>query len=94
MVSSNCFVEASADIIATTKSDYTVIEGCQRFDESLGDGSGSTDGSTAEGVRPQPQPPASHQPAPHLHGPLSEWAPLHAAVIEQSILLSLATVPL
>lgn len=64
MVSAGCFPEVSTDIITATRSEYTVIEGCQRFDESLSDGSGSTDGSTAEGVWPLPLPPLPLPPLP------------------------------
>lgn len=48
----DCFsTEVGTKVIAETSGDFSVIEGCERGDISFGDASGSTDGSTAEGVR-------------------------------------------
>jgi hypothetical protein len=53
LVNGGCYnSDATTTITAETGGDYTVVEGCQRSDTGSGDGSGSTDGSTAEGVRP------------------------------------------
>jgi hypothetical protein len=52
LVNGGCYSSSAAtSITAETGGDYTVVEGCQRGDSSSGDGSGSTDGSNAEGVR-------------------------------------------
>ena len=53
----DCFTaEVSTRIAAETSGSFEVIEGCERGDFSFGDASGSTDGSTAEGVRPPLRP--------------------------------------
>ena len=54
----DCFsTDVRTAIVAETGADFEIIEGCQRGDVAFGDASGSTDGSTAEGVRPPPPPP-------------------------------------
>ena len=52
LLEGNCFsTTVATTITAETGADFEVIEGCERGDFSSGDASGSTDGSTAEGVR-------------------------------------------
>ena len=54
LLEGNCFSSSVATTItAETGIEFEVIEGCERGDFSYGDASGSTDGSTAEGVRSQ-----------------------------------------
>ena len=52
LLEGNCFsTTVATTITAETGAEFEVIEGCERGDFSSGDASGSTDGSTAEGVR-------------------------------------------
>ena len=53
----DCFsTEVGTRIAAETSGVFGVIEGCERGDSAVGDAGGTTDGSTAEGVR-CPSPP-------------------------------------
>ena len=46
-----CFsIAVATKVVAETGADFEVIEGCERGDFSFGDATGSTAGSTAEGV--------------------------------------------
>ena len=50
LVKGECFsATVATNILAQTSSRFTVIEGCERDDFAIGNGSGSTDGSSAEG---------------------------------------------
>ena len=67
LLEGNCFsTTVATSITAVTGADFEVIEGCERGDFAAGDASGSTDGSTAEGVRscsPDHQPSYAVPPA-------------------------------
>ena len=55
LLEGECFsTTVATTITAETGASFEVIEGCERYDASAGDASGSTDGSTAEGVRSSP----------------------------------------
>ena len=55
LLQGNCYsTKVATRIVAETSGDFGVIEGCERSDFSFGDAFGSTDGSTAEGVRCSP----------------------------------------
>ena len=61
LLEGECFsTTVATTITAETGASFEVIEGCERGDFSSGDASGSTDGSTAEGVR-------SRLPPLHTH---------------------------
>ena len=52
LLEGDCYSSSVATrIVAETSGDFGVIEGCERDDFSSRDASGSTSGSTAEGVR-------------------------------------------
>ena len=64
LIEVGCFnAKTAVKIMAEVSGDFGVIEGCERTDASSGDASGSTGGSTAEGVR------SSAPPAPPLSAP-------------------------
>lgn len=53
-VDGNCYsAEVGTRIVAEADALFAIIEGCERDDFSVGDAFGTTDGSTAEGVRPR-----------------------------------------
>ena len=58
LLEGDCFTtNVATAITAVTGAEFEVIEGCERGDFAAGDASGSTDGSTAEGVcSPSPMP--------------------------------------
>ena len=78
LLEGECFsTTVATTITAETGASFEVIEGCERGDFSSGDASGSTDGSTAEGVCTPPTPPppsicacialtTSHLPPPNV----------------------------
>ena len=61
LLEGDCYSSSVATrIVAETSGDFGVIEGCERDDFSFGDASGSTSGSTAEGVRSPCDPTSAH----------------------------------